>query len=529
MTKLLIADDEPEVIEGISTLVDWENNGVKIVGCATNGEDALEKIRELCPDIVLIDIKMPKLDGLQVIENAKKEGYIFESIILSGYDDFYFAQKALELRSLNYLLKPCKPKEVLDAVLKAKNVLEKEREKEALINRFIEYYNETLPILKERILNEVIFGIRNKEEIEKLFERYNIKLPSGKYCIALAKFDTENATDTYPSSPVKQEAYTLACINLIQKELEDLRAEVFRGRNEIVILINSDFEFERKMMDDILTKVKKIVDERLGLKLYFGVSRWIDKIEKINSCYEQALNALELKFFADDIEILYYDDICLNKNTLLYPIDEEKAIINSLLLCQKDTIKDKVENFINSLYAINTFNKWFIKTAVLALLGSIIKVCHEKCVDLNDVVNSKVFENILKTEKKDLLKASLLSFLNAAVDKIEQSENKNLIVKAAINFIEKNYNKNITLESVAKEVYVTPAYLSILFKRELKINFVDYLHKIRIQKAQELLKNQNLKTYQVANMVGFTDEKYFSQLFKKYTGLTPTQYRESLL
>ncbi|WP_237698927.1 helix-turn-helix transcriptional regulator [Caldicellulosiruptor obsidiansis] len=173
--------------------------------------------------------------------------------------------------------------------------------------------------------------------------------------------------------------------------------------------------------------------------------------------------------------------------------------------------------------------EWFIKSAVLALLGSIIKVCHEKCIDLNDVVNSKVFENILKTDKKDLLKASLLSFLNAVVDRIEQSENKNLIVKAAINFIEKNYNKNITLESIAKEVYVTPAYLSILFKRELKINFVDYLHKIRIQKAQELLKNQNLKTYQVANMVGFSNEKYFSQLFKKYTGLTPTQYRESLL
>lgn len=263
MIKLFIADDEPEVIEGISTLVDWRGNGIEIIGFATNGEEALEKIRELCPDIVLIDIKMPKLDGLQVIENAKKEGYIFESVILSGYDDFYFAQKALELRSLNYLLKPCRPKEVLDAVLKAKNVLEKEREKETLINRFIEYYNETLPILKERILNEVIFGIRSKEEIEKLFERYNIKLSSGKYCIALAKFDIENVSNTYPTSFVKQEAYTLACVNLIQEELEDFRAEVFRGRNEIVILINSDFEFDREMMDDILTKVKKLLIKNL--------------------------------------------------------------------------------------------------------------------------------------------------------------------------------------------------------------------------------------------------------------------------
>ncbi|MGB9809558.1 MAG: helix-turn-helix transcriptional regulator, partial [Caldanaerobacter sp.] len=95
-------------------------------------------------------------------------------------------------------------------------------------------------------------------------------------------------------------------------------------------------------------------------------------------------------------------------------------------------------------------------------------------------------------------------------------------------YIHKNYNKEISLESVAKEVYVTPAYLSILFKKEMNINFVNYLHKVRVEKAKELLSNRNLKTYQVASMVGFSDEKYFSQIFKKYTGLTPSQYRDSL-
>ncbi|MDP9750149.1 response regulator [Thermoanaerobacter pentosaceus] len=530
MTKLLIVDDEPEVIEGISTLVDWKSHGIEICSFATNGEEALEKIRSLHPDIVLIDIKMPKLDGLQVIEYATKEGLRFESIILSGYDDFYFAQKAIELRSLNYLLKPCKPKEVLDAVLNAKSILEKQKEKEELINKFVEYYNETLPVLKERILNEVIFGIRNdKKELEQTFKKYDIRFASGKYCVVLARFDIEKVIDTHLESSIKQEAYTLACVNLIQEDLKDFRAEVFRGRNEIVIILNSDYEFDKETTNDLLLKIKRSIAEKLGLHLYFGIGKWIDEIRKINHSYTQALNALELKFFADEIDLLYYDDICITQSSILYPVEEEKAIINSLVLGQKDELNNKIEAFLNSLYNNNVLNKWFIKSAVLVLLGSVIKICYDKGIDLNDIANNRVFENILKTNKKESLKSSLVNLVHMIANKIEQSENKNPIVKAAVNYIEKNYNKNITLESVAKEVYVTPAYLSILFKRELKINFIDYLHKVRIQKAQELFENQNLKIYQVANMVGFTDEKYFSQIFKKYTGLTPTQYRESML
>lgn len=263
MYKLLIVDDEIEIIEGLKTIIDWEMHGIELCGDADNGVAALEIIQEFSPDIIMMDIRMPILNGLELLEKISDQNIKIKSIILSGYDDFYYAQKAINLKASAYLLKPCRPDDILKAVLKIKAILDDEKAQEKLLHNFRQQFKENRPI----------------------------------------------------------------------------------------------------------------------------------------------------------------------------------------------------EN-----------------------------------------------EKLLRTEK----------------------EKTNILIKFAIDFIKDNYFKDITLDTIAKKIYITPGYLSQLFKQETGINFLDFLNQYRIEKAKELLKNTFFKNYEISNQVGFSDEKYFSQVFKRYTGLTPTQYKESL-
>ncbi|AAM25484.1 two-component system response regulator YesN [Caldanaerobacter subterraneus subsp. tengcongensis MB4] len=518
--KLFIADDEVEVVEGILTLIDWKGNGIELVGYAMDGEEALYKIKSLKPDIVLIDIRMPKLDGLEVIEKAQGEGIRFKSIILSGYDDFYFAKKAIELKSFSYLLKPCRPEEILKEVLKAREDIEKEIEKENTLKEFINYYNDTLPVIRERVLSEVLYRVRSSSEVAEDFVKYKIDFPYKKYCVVLMKIEIEAQNEI-------EEAYKLACADVIRKKAGDMKIEVIRDREEIAILINSEEEFKKESIEGFLNDVKSEIYDKLEVRAYFGIGKWVEGADKIKYSYYQAKEALELKFFAEEFDAIFYEDIWPHQDNLYYPVNEEREIINSVILNKREDLNKKVENFLNALYT-GGFNQWFVKASILVLLGNLIKACYEKNVDIGDIAGEKAFEGILKADRKETLKSLSLSVIYKIAEKIERAGDKNPIIKDAVEYIDKNYDKDISLESVAKEVYVTPAYLSILFKKEMNINFVSYLHKVRVEKAKKLLEDRSLKTYQVANMVGFGDEKYFSQVFKKYTGLTPSQYRDSL-
>jgi two-component system response regulator YesN len=509
-----------EVVEGISTLIDWKGNGIELVGCAMDGEEALNKIKSLKPDIVLIDIRMPKLDGLEVIERAQEEGIKFKSIILSGYDDFYFAKKAIELRSFSYLLKPCKPEEILKEVLKAKEDIEKEIEKENTLKEFINYYNDTLPLIRERVLGEVLYGTRTYHEVEKDFEKYKIHFRYKKYCIILMKIEVEAEGEI-------EEAYKLACVDVVKRKAKGMSVEVIRDREGIAILINSEEELKKESIEKFLNEVRREIYDKFEVNAYFGIGRWMEGLDKIKYSYYQAREALELKFFAEEFDAIFYEDIWPHQSNFYYPVNEEREIINSVILNKREDLNKKVENFLNALYT-GGFSQWFVKASILVLLGNLIKACYEKNVDIGDIAGERAFEGILRADKKETLKSLSLSVIHKIVEKIEKAMDKNPIIRDAIEYIDKNYYKDINLESVAREVYVTPAYLSILFKKEMNINFVNYLHKVRVEKAKKLLEDRSLKTYQVASMVGFGDEKYFSQIFKKYTGLTPTQYRDSL-
>lgn len=301
--KLLIADDEPEVIDGIQNLIDWNRYGIEVCAIAYNGEQALELIKSYDPDIVLIDIKMPKLNGLEAIEAAKKSGFQFETIILSGYDDFYFAQKAITLQTSNYLLKPCKPEEILEAVLKAKHHLEKEAEKKALFEKYQKYFYEHLPVLKERILNEVLLGIRTSQaEISETFKKYNVNLEGNFYRVIIIK--PEPAHDfEHNFKSISIETIKIALMDTITEYILHynhyckLYFEIFQSKDDIVLVVGAYESLQKDKLEGLLKNLAEYVFSKTSIYLYFLIGNEVNSLEMLNKSYRKAFSIVELKFF----------------------------------------------------------------------------------------------------------------------------------------------------------------------------------------------------------------------------------------
>lgn len=533
MYKLFLVDDEVELIDGVKTLIDWKSNDIELCGEADNGITALEKIIMLLPDIIIMDIKMPKMDGLELLHEISKHNLKVKCIILSGYDDFSYAQKAIELKAANYLLKPCRPSEILEAVLKAKTVIEEELSIEKLLRSYKLQLQENLPVLKEKLLRELINGTcKDYSKAINKMELYDIKLLNKEQLVSIIKIDSANSLyKTYCADDI--EAIKIGISNMALHIFSNLtNCEIFQNDEDILIVYSIDSKYIS--IDQIVTLLKDLkekVKTSFDISVTIGVGNTSHSIEELWKSFKEASAAVDSKFFLGDDKVILFDDICLSlvdSNT--YPLNEELAIINCLRTGNRLLLKEKTAAFYGFIHKFGTPSKRYVQWASIALLGSFHKFCIEANVDISSISNDSLtlFESIQTCETSCEVEKKVLSILNEMFNKIEEKENKNLLIKSAIDYIKENYSKDISLEVIAKQIYITPGYLSQLFKQSTGVNFLEFLNKHRIQKAKELLKNKFIKNYEIAGLVGYSNEKYFSQMFKRYTGLTPTQYKESI-
>jgi two-component system response regulator YesN len=534
MIKLLIVDDEIDLIDGIKSIIDWESHGVTICGEADNGASALELIGQLSPDIVLMDIRMPIMDGLQVLEHMHKENLETKCIMLSGYDDFYYAQKALTFRASDYLLKPCRPAEILESVLKVKGLLEQERSKNNMLENYRNLFYENIPVLREKLLREII---NNKGldtyNVEKKMNLYNIKNFQSKISTIVMHLNLQESSAA-EYSDLDIESLKIAASDILDSTLPmEFTKELFQDDDNIVALISfEEYKQWEQLCNSVLITIKDNLKTFLHISVTIGIGGYVHDIKELWISYRQALSALEARFFIGEDTIISFDNISMeNKGIVLYPINEDMEIINCLSTGNYIELKNKLENFFNEIYSSSQLKRSYLLNYCYALLGSIFKFCLDKNIDTEIVFGSgfSYYADLPKCDTALQLQESLFSILNKIVEKINENKNSNHLIRAAVEYIKEHYSEDISLETVAKQIYITPGYVSQLFKQEIGVNFLEYLHKHRIQKSKELFHNRFLRNYEVSVMVGYRDEKYFTQIFKKYTGMTPSQYKESIL
>lgn len=530
MIKLLLVEDEEKIRSGIKNVVNWDELGISLCGEACNGCEALKLVYSEVPDIILTDVKMPIMDGLQLIEKLKKEVPKIKSIIMSGYDDFEYIQRAIKLGVSDYLLKPSGVQEIQDVIKKVKEQLLEEREREIHLQNLMEQFRESITFMKEKYLSKLItFKGKQLQTLPEKLEFYNINFKQPFITVVLIRIiDLYSVDDSYDIELMK-----FAVKNTAEKILqESYNCEVCENSDDIIAIINTGELTEKSKLLTILKEIRVNLDREFDYSVCFGIGRSYENISDVNLSYKEAVNAVEEMLLSNDNFIAVYQEGLEEGSSVdYYPLEEEKEILDSIIKSgSKEMLVTKFERYFSELNR-SYISKEVVTKSVLGLLFSLYHLCMEKNINTDEIfgVNFLALNELQKNMNMNKRKEIFIEISRKIYVAIHNQKNISKILRNATKFIEDNYYKNLSRKIVAQEVYITPSYLSFLFKKEMDTSFIDYLHNIRIQRACEFLKDIRYKTYDVAMMVGYSDEKYFFQVFKKYKGMTPMKYRNSLL
>ena len=522
MYRVIIADDERIIREGISQKVNWEKFDFELIDLAINGKDAYDKIKEKRPDIVITDIKMPGMSGLELIDKVSKNYKNIKFIILSGYDEFEFAKKAMKHGIKHYLLKPTDEDEITKVLKAVKKEIEKEKEKQLFLKEMEDELSTMIPLAKEQFLRDRILNkVYSKKELKYYKDLFNI---NKDIQIILFEFDEEYKIE---------EIFALERIIKRYSDTFGFYINTFI-KNVLLLLIESN---DHEKILDIINKIKNKYLNYYEKDITVAISSF-RSFDKIHLLYQEAKEILNYKFYLGKGCILTNKDLVEDKHTrilkdLNFTIEQ---IVISVKCGNKKAFEEDIEKFFEDL-KIDKLEKEITFTYSVDLLTSIIrnnidniKQNHKKDInfyfkDLINIRNSNTINEVKDKIKKIALEITEINYLNF-------THKRNRLVQLIIQKVEENIgNENLSLKWLSNNmVFANVDYLSKIFKKEMGINFCQYLIKERMEKAKKLLKDMgDDRIYEIASQVGFGDNsQYFSQVFKNYTGLSPTDYRKKI-
>lgn len=536
MYNTLIVDDEALVRIGLKTSIDWEKEGFKISADLQDGGEALEYIRKSDIDLVLLDIKMPKMDGIQLLKEMKEINFKGKVVVLSSFDDYEYVRQAMKLGAYDYLHKPAMgPEEITGILRNVKSELDKEKS-------HIKFKDENMDLSekiqkKDLIKNFVLGSIKYSSELQQQFDKLGINIKPGNFVVMIFDMDKKinilegkERGDIYISFGDYIESILQQAIrsykNIEYFKLDDYKSMLIYNTSGISSLLEKSAEI-RKFADEI----KDIFKQFLNLSFTVGVSGFHDKPSEVAKAVKEANSSVEEKFYMGYGKTIFYSEITKGREDNKYTIDN-RQLLNELKNCiinnEMDELKDKISETIENLKNKELYSK----KEVYHLVYDIISILKDTFIkydqpELNkeaDVFIKKIgyMETIFELEKK------IIDFTLKVSDILNkrQSEEYGNIIHQIIKFINQRYYEDISLEIIAAHVSMNPSYISRLFKQKTNMNITDYITKVRMEKAKELLKESSLKVYEISQRVGYYDYRYFSKLFKEYTYLTPQEYRQ---
>ncbi|MCR5508865.1 MAG: response regulator [Lachnospiraceae bacterium] len=534
MLKVFLAEDEYVVREGIKNNIDWAAHGYEFVGEASDGELALPMIQKLKPDIVITDIRMPFMDGLELSRLIKKEFPWMEIVILSGYAEFDYAREAIAIGVAHYLNKPISGDELLAELERLAVKVENNKQERRLMELYTKEMAENS--LKERteLFKRIAEGSHSAGEIIELANKLSIDVSAGAYSVFLFKaISTHHEEDEYSDSVV-------TIYERLQTILEEENAIIFdRTIEGKAVIFKADTP---EQLDEIVKEsIKKVLDvmsEYGYVNYYGGVGVGVTRLTQIHESYEKASHAYAHRYMTDTSRIFYYSEI-VNKEEV-YP--REEFNLNSVDPSYLD--RSRIKEFLKKgtvsevVYYVDEF---FAELGESALNSSIFRqyiaadvyfavaaFLDERSLDRSSVRPFDVSTgDLADTEKTrtyicELIKSAIELRDNQALNRYSD------IIDEVKSYIDKHYaDGELSLNTLASYVNFSPNHLSMIFSAQTGKTFIKYLTDYRMDKAKELLRCTSKKSVDISEEVGYRDPHYFSYLFKKTQGMTPTQYRSS--
>ncbi len=531
MYKAILVDDEALTREAISENIPWEELGFELIASCENGRQAKERMKETAPDLLLTDIYMPYVDGLELARFVHENYPDTKTVIISGYDEFEYAKQAVRYQVMEYILKPITPSELMEVLLRVKACLDEKCAKTKTLKKLRGAYVSNRPFLQGRFLNSLLRGNERLDGLEERMDELDISLPGCFFNTAIVEGD-----DLYPFldqyKNVREDLALFAICNITQ-ELIKRRGlgTAFQNMEEMTVVIfcgESEDEFAKEI-EEALGEVQQTIQELLSIETTIGVGQSVSDIRRLHQSYETAREVMEQKFLMGGGQILRWE--LAKKQAGGISIDVPKwagRVVQAVKEGKEEEIACIIRRFaqeIRESHANRNRSIIYMQNLLLSVIGSanLMKDKENAVVQEEKEFLNRIYEYDHLTDMAvDVI--AICGHISGLLNEQRESYGKKLAL-AALDYIKENYmNTEVNLNSVCTHLAISTSYFSTLFKSCTGETFIEALTKRRMEEAKRLLENTSMKTYEVAGEVGFSDPHYFSIAFKKATGRTPTEY-----
>lgn len=526
--KVLIVDDEQLIRNLIKIKIRWDDLGMTAIGEAASAREALELVETLAPDIIFTDICMPSMDGIEFSRIVVQKHPHIKIVVVTGFDEFEYARSSIKLGIADFILKPINSEELMKTLSQLREKILSERLHIREYNKLKEQLAESLPVLREKFLNELLSEDLSLEEITEKMEYF--KIPIDNTCevfqVALVELSSSIKYELEEESKI---LLSIECTNIIKSFFKaDAFVLVFLdNRRRIVILCNND----KVDLIECCEMLKGMIITRLKCFVGIGVGTKQRGSHHIKCSYKEAMDALSCVVFVGKNQVISYEEIHSTTNHS-YLSDRNKIEKLSLFISAgaKESALEVLEQLftVPSCYDREIMTKMRLEAFDIFSIGQ--HIISEQKMNMGEIWQHEAGINdlILKVDNLPELKEYMCEFVGNIAGIIEQANNKKActLIEEIKEYLKTNMSDSeISLTSVAKIFFISSGHLGRLFKQQTSKTFVEYLTEIRMKKAEKLLRETDLKGYQVGEAVGIKDSHYFSILFKKHTGISINEFR----
>ncbi len=531
--RIILADDEEEVRKGIIRKIDWARLGFQVVGDAGNGKDALEMIEQMEPDVVMTDIRMPYMDGLALSAWIRKKYPSMKILIFSGYDDFEYAQQAIKLKVAEYILKPVNVEELTEILNRVKDNLDDEIAQRRDVSLLRESYRRSLPIMRELFFNDLVRGNVTEEAACQKLREYQVDiLDARKWVAAVVHVEAREPGEGHPLSLHReQELIPISVRQLVEDNLNGyFRFTIFNSTVGITIIAAIDQGNSQTGFIDLLGDVCKEIRRILEVTATIGVGSSSMGVGQIGKSYQSAVDALGYKAIVGTGGTIYINDVePVSRGKLELDGKDEAELVSAIKFGPRKAIEAAVSLVMGRMDDARVHVHQY-QIYMLSIINCITRLMQQYDMDLRQIFGSEdsYMQLISNGQKKEEFTAWLILVacrMNEAMSRQRDKTARNAISKAKQYIQEYYQNPDLSVEMLCRELHMSPAYFSTMFKKETGQTYVAYLTEIRLNKAVELLNGTNDRTYVIAQKVGYQEQNYFSYVFKKRFGVSPTRFR----
>ena len=542
MLKIFLAEDEVIVRETIKRMIPWENLGFELVGEAADGEMALPLLIRQQPDLLITDIKMPFMDGLTLARLAKKEVPGLKVVILSGYDDFNYAKQAINIGVEDYLLKPITKNALIERLTEIRSRYEDEKTQREYYEKFHREMQAYEKNSSRDFFEALVSGSLDMMEVYKRAEKLGLDIVAESYNVLIF---TMNCNEDFSGQREGYSSWEAESLEMLKKFFTGhpfamlFRSNVF----SYGVLIKGEKNSIRENTRICVEEIRKIFDRKEDNKEWFvAVGESVERLSQIQKSYHSASRAFSQRYLYDGKVLCYDEMLAMEKKDVTNDDSEylQKVDVNALnpTILQKflsNGLLEETKNFVQDyFYAIGqepmesvVFRSYVILNVRFSVLSFLKELgCDTKTLEPEDT------EEILAESGRNM--ESTIAYAEKLVSQAIQlrdrnSGNKNRsILKTAVDFIDQHYmEEDMSLNKAANAANVSANHFSALFSQNMGQTFIEYLTSLRMDKAKEYLRCTGMRSSEIAGEVGYKDAHYFSYLFKKTQGMTPSDYRKA--